>query len=267
METRQIFQKKAETAYTKSFWQMINQLQGKFAKKNPKIIKDGIPISNNEFTQFFENKILKLTSASPNVNKKACENQRMAPFTFLELEKSLRFYKTKVSSGLDEIPMRLIKFYAMKRPRVILEILNSVLLNGFPDCWRIARLTPVPKKGDLTNLNNYCSVSNLPSLSKLFERCILHRLMALPNYQELVSSHQHGFRPYHSPTMCLLQLKDTICDKHLKEKGSGILLGSLCRIRYAAPRHISPLIYYGANFSSYSGRGAWSIYSMSMRYT
>lgn len=35
-ETKRIFQKKAETANTKSFWQMINQMQGKFSKKDTK---------------------------------------------------------------------------------------------------------------------------------------------------------------------------------------------------------------------------------------
>jgi len=110
----------------------------------------------------------------------------MTPFTMTELEESLKFFKTKMSSGPDEIPMRLIKFYTMKRPTVILGILNTILQAGFPDSWRIARVTPVPKKGDLTNINNYRPVSNLPSLSKLFERCVLHRLMALPNYQELL---------------------------------------------------------------------------------
>lgn len=36
-------------------------------------------------------------------------------------------------------------------------------------------------------------------------------------YGDLVGSHQHGFRPLHSTTTCLLQLKDTICE-HLDQK-------------------------------------------------
>lgn len=73
-------------------------------------------------------------------------------------------------------------------------------------------MTPVPKKGDLTNISNYRPVSNLSSLSKLFERCILHCLMALPNYAALIGEHQHGFRPNHSTTTCLLSVKDKICE-------------------------------------------------------
>jgi len=79
--------------------------------------------------------------------------------------------------------------------------------------FQLARVTPVPKKGDLKLVSSYRPVSNLPSLSKLFERCILHRLMKLPNYNDMIGNHQHGFRPGHSTTSCLLQLRDTICDK------------------------------------------------------
>jgi len=70
----------------------------------------------------------------------------------------------------------------------------------------------VPKKGNLSDVSNYRPVSNLISLSKLFERCLLHQLMHLPNYKELLGNHQHGFRPNHSTTTCLMTLKDEICE-------------------------------------------------------
>jgi len=105
-----------------------------------------------------------------------------------------------------------VKFYAQKRPAVILSVFNEIVATGFPDAWRLARVTPVPKKGDLKVLSSYRPVSNLSSLSKLFERCILQRLMALPNFYDLVGPNQHGFMPCHSTTTCLLELKDNICD-------------------------------------------------------
>jgi len=37
--------------------------------------------------------------------------------------------------------------------------------------------------------------------------------MALPHYDALLGDHQHGFRPHHSTTSCLLRLKDEICEK------------------------------------------------------
>jgi len=129
------------------------------------------------------------------------------------LEDALKYFKTKMSTGPDGLPMRLVKFYAQKRPLEMLRVFNKILKEGFPDTWRTARVTPVPKKGDLKNIENYRPVSNLSSVSKLFERCVLHRLMALPNYDALLGDHQHGFRPNHSTTSCLLQLKDEVCEQ------------------------------------------------------
>lgn len=51
-----------------------------------------------------------------------------------------------MSTGPDGVPMRLVKFYAQKRPGVILDIFNQVLKNGFPNEWRLAKVTPIPKK-------------------------------------------------------------------------------------------------------------------------
>jgi len=91
-------------------------------------------------------------------------------------------------------------------------IFNSIVEKGFPDKWRLARVTPVPKKGNLSDVTNYRPVSNLSSLSKLFERCLLHRLMQLPNFDEMLGDHQHGFRKNHSTVTCLMSLKDEICE-------------------------------------------------------
>jgi len=216
-ETKRVFQKKAEGINSKSFWSTVGQMQGKVKKIEKGLIIDGKlteddQIKANGFATFFEQKILKLTSSMHPISLPHLPLEKMTNFTYSELTSALEHYKTKMSSGPDGITMRLVKFYTQKRPNVILEVFNEIIANGFPDDWRLARVTPIPKKGDMSNLSSYRPVSNLSSISKLFERCILHRLMALPNFQDLVGSNQHGFLPDHSTTTCLLELKDTICD-------------------------------------------------------
>jgi len=217
-ETKRIFQKKAESVNTKSFWQTVNQLQGKVKKTSTNFIVNGTATNDGQliadgFAEFFEDKILKLTSKMQPILPRLKEHVRPINFSLDELQDSLKYYRTKMSSGPDGVPMRLVKFYAQKRPTVVLNIFNQILDTEFPDAWRLARVTPVPKKGDLSILTNYRPVSNLPSLSKLFERCILHRLMQLPNFSSLIGDNQHGFRSGCSTTTCLLQLKDAVCDK------------------------------------------------------
>jgi len=58
-----------------------------------------------------------------------------------------------MSSDPDGVPMRLVKFYAQKRPTVVLSIFNQILDTEFPDTWRLARVTPVPKKGGPFNFD------------------------------------------------------------------------------------------------------------------
>ena len=53
------------------------------------------------------------------------------------------------------------------------EIINHSLINSnFDDGMKLADITPVHKKDDVTNKSNYRLISGLPSGSKLFERII-----------------------------------------------------------------------------------------------
>ena len=65
-----------------------------------------------------------------------------------------------------------------------------------PLCWRVARLCPVPKKGDLSLVSNYRPISLLEVTRKLFETCILKGLLL--HRIEPLSPAQGGFRQHRS---------------------------------------------------------------------
>jgi len=94
----------------------------------------------------------------PSIGPIVTEHDRMQLFSRAELKDALKFFKTKMSSGPNGIPMRLIKFYAQKQPGAVLTVFNEILRTGFPDVWKIARRR--------WTLKNYRPVSNLSSLSK-----------------------------------------------------------------------------------------------------
>jgi len=222
--------KKATTPNSKCFWNTINELQGKCKKTSMKLAdKDGKYVTDDEsvsnlVAEHFENKVNKLTKSMPVIAMRDYKNLRPTEnFTVDEIIQSLKKSKNKMSSGPDSIPMKIVKAYGLAFPDVYTKIFNDVIHNGFPETWKLARVVPVPKKGNLHEVSNYRPVSNLCSLSKILERCVLNRLNSCQ--VDLIGPHQHGFRDQHSTTTCALELKDNIVEQ--LEKKRSVLVYSL----------------------------------------
>ena len=60
----------------------------------------------------------------------------------------------------------------------ITHIINnlSISTNVYPDKWEIARISPIFKSGDSSDVTNYRPISILSVLSKLLERSIFDQL-------------------------------------------------------------------------------------------
>ena len=97
------------------------------------------------------------------------------PVTVKDIENVIKNIPTnKVTGG--EIPLNVLKqsgfTYVMLR-----DCINDCLLKGsFPDSLKLANITPVHKKDESTDKENYRPVSVLPLLSKIFERLIYDQL-------------------------------------------------------------------------------------------
>ena len=69
-------------------------------------------------------------------------------------------------------------------------------------------MTPVPKTGDKHDVTNYCPVSVIPVLAKVFESLIHQQLYDYLEAHELINEVQAGFRPNHSTQDVLLKTVD-----------------------------------------------------------
>ena len=80
----------------------------------------------------------------------------------------------------------------------------SIVSDKFPAEWKVARVTPIFKKGQRSMLDNYRPISILPVVSKLMERILYDQMFDYLKKQNILSEHQFGFRQLHSTTTTLL---------------------------------------------------------------
>ena len=81
---------------------------------------------------------------------------------------------------------------------------NSLFSKVFPSSLKKADITPIYKKDEKCLKDNYRPVSILPSVSKIYERCIHGQINDY--FQPLFSKLQCGFRKKFNVQHCLLVL-------------------------------------------------------------
>ncbi|CAK1544722.1 unnamed protein product [Leptosia nina] len=77
--------------------------------------------------------------------------------------------------------------------------MNAMLrLQYFPDLWKISEIIMIYKAGKPANeKTSYRPISLLPTISKLFEKILLDRIMPYLVERKIIPDHQFGFRRQH----------------------------------------------------------------------
>ena len=92
-----------------------------------------------------------------------------------------------------------------------MNIFNLSLNTGiFHDRMKVAKVTPIFKKGEKCSISNYRPISVLPCFSKILERIMNNRLYDYFTVNNILSNKQFGFRAGHSTEHALLKLVDQI---------------------------------------------------------
>ena len=129
----------------------------------------------------------------------------------IEVVGVLRNLNPRKASGPDNIPNRLLIELADVIAPSLCKMFNiSLDLGVVPLKWKIANITPVFKREDLTLAMNYRPISLLCTLSKILERCVHNH-----SYQHLephIYKMQHGFIRRKSTTTQLLELYHEILE-------------------------------------------------------
>lgn len=106
----------------------------------------------------------------------------------------------KKAPGYDLITGRILQELPKKGIILVTIICNAILRLGyFPSQWKVAQIILIPKPGKPPNeAASYRPISLLPILSKVMEKLLLKRLRPILDENEMIPSHQFGFRKKHA---------------------------------------------------------------------
>ena len=145
--------------------------------------------------------------------------------SYEETVKEVNNLKIRKVSQKTDIPVRIIK----ENIDIVSYFLyhnfnNSLSCSTFPTAMKYAEVTPIHKKDDKTDKENYRPISILPNLSKVYERLMYNQIY--PYFQTTFSKFQCGFRKGFNAQHCLLAMVEK-WRKTLDEGGetSAVLTG------------------------------------------
>ena len=116
------------------------------------------------------------------------------------------------ASGPDCIPVVVLKNCEPKLSYILAKLFNKCLKEScFPDCWKVFSVVPVFKNvGESSTAKNYCPVSLLSVVSKVFEKLVNNRIVDHLEKCGLFSDFQYGFRSSQSTADLLTVVSDRI---------------------------------------------------------
>ena len=197
--------KQAETAAgqgnMKDLYMITKKLAGKFQQiDKPVKDKQGHPLTTTEdqrgrWAEHFKELLNQPAPTQPPDITPAVE---VLPIncdkpTKAEIRKAILSMKEGKSAGPDEIPAEAIKADL----NTAVDMLHSLLTKiweeeKIPEDWKEGTIIKLPKKGDLTNCNNYRGIMLLSVPGKVLNRIILDRMSAAVD--PLLRDQQAGFR-------------------------------------------------------------------------
>ena len=122
--------------------------------------------------------------------------------------------------GYDRVPLMFLNHGREKMCAFVTRLMKRVFATGIiPEQWKISKVIPLVKKGDTKSISNYRPISNLSSITKVFERLVLQRIAMIESVEsvDLTGKSQHGFKKNRSTETACLEIQSEIatsCDEN-----------------------------------------------------
>ena len=203
-------------------WKIINKnIKNQVRSKQVVIKKNGVILDQKEvpykFIDYFINIPYKLVSKIIPVNINASfyfKNRShnsffISPVIDKDIETAIKNLKS--SNGIHTISTLVLKEIAPVISEPLSYILNLCINQGyFPGELKTGCITPIFKKGDQYNIENYRPVCSLSQFSKIFEKIIYNQMINYITKNGIISNSQYGFQQNKSTESALIDLTDFI---------------------------------------------------------
>lgn len=190
------------------FWNEIRKIKNKKPKGSDISEQDFFLHFKNLFSSdnIFSNNDVEDEMLNDEINQSAVE-QLDIDFSINEVKNAMSSLKRGKSGGIDLlIPEIFLECSDVLSP-VFCKLFNYIYSQGiYPESWTKGILVPVPKKGNLNDVNNYRGITLTSVFSKIFSTLLDNRLRKWAEDNNLLSDYQFGFRQGKSTIDCIFVL-------------------------------------------------------------
>lgn len=202
----------------KSAWQIINSYNNTNVNKQQSLNLAANDF-NNHCTTMIDDIVNKIPYTPVNgvdlLNLEEKNSIFLAPVYENEVYNIICSLKNSPCSDTYNISTKVIKIIPEILSIPMVHLANCCFEQGmFPNCLKACRVTPILKKGDPNNCDNYRYITIAPALSKIIETLIKNRLVDYFETRNLLSDHQYGFRALRSTSQAVLDIVHSIINNH-----------------------------------------------------
>ncbi len=160
----------------------MNNLLGRYNDKSISLRDPDGTLNTNEavigkrFLDFFRGKVYDLARLHEAPLETLNLRKPNSPLSYngVDLLRALKEVKNKRCYGSDKLPLSVAKDLCRAYPTECMVLFNNAAKYGLQDCWKVARILPLHKKGPKDDIKNYRPIANLASISKIYEKLLWH---------------------------------------------------------------------------------------------
>ena len=203
------------------YWKLLDEL------KNSDNVNKSEAISSSDWIKHFSSLNEQKNIPNSEVLDKLKDLEKQKVFNELdylisekEISKCIKELKNKKSSGCDSVLNEMLKYghYYLLQP--LKKLFNLVLCSSkYPSLWSFGTITPLHKKGSISDPSNYRGITISSCIGKLFNKILNNRLVEFLQKRDILCKEQIGFIKGNRTTDHMFILKNLI-DRHTHKGAS-----------------------------------------------